>query len=73
MTVADGSNTPIYGWTGDLRVRPPYHLLPSDGSARVTALSPMTCLVADISEDMIVGFDYIKPLQGGFARDGAQC
>ena len=37
MTVADGTETPIYGWTGALRVSPPFHLLPSDGSARITA------------------------------------
>ena len=57
MTVADGTETPIYGCTGALRVYPPYHLLPSDGSARITALPPMNCLVADISEDVIVGYD----------------
>jgi len=69
MAVADGSETAIYGWTGNLRVRPPTHLTPSDGSDRVTALPPMICLVADISEDLIVGFDYIKPMRGGFDRD----
>jgi len=69
MAVADGSTTAIYGWTGNLRVRPPTHLIPSDNSARVTALPPMICLVADISEDLIVGFDYIEPMRGGFDRD----
>ena len=64
MTVADGTDSHIYGWTGALRVYPPFHLLPSDGSARITALPPMNCLVADISEDVIVGYDYIEPLQG---------
>jgi hypothetical protein len=31
----------------------------------------MRCLVADISEDVIMGFNYILPLQGGFASDDA--
>jgi hypothetical protein len=72
MVVADGSTTGIYGWTGSIRVRPPTHLIPSDNSARVTALQPMVCLVADISEDLIVGFDYIEPMRGGFDRVGSQ-
>jgi len=68
MKVANGASTSIYGWTSAIRVKPPRHLQASDGSrARVTALSPLRCLVADISEDVIVGFDYIIPLQGGFA------
>jgi hypothetical protein len=72
MSMAYGTETPIYGWTGALRVYSPFHLLPSDGSARITALPPMNCPVADISEDVIVGYNYIEPLQGGFARDGVQ-
>jgi hypothetical protein len=31
----------------------------------------MRCLVADISEDVIMGFNYILPLHGGFATDDA--
>ena len=30
----------------------------------------MQCLMADIAEDVIVGVNYIKPLQGGFATVG---
>ena len=42
MTVADGSKTPIYGWTRKLRVRPPTHLRDSTGGQRlVTALPSM--------------------------------
>jgi hypothetical protein len=72
MTVTDGSAAPIYGWTPEIRVRPPTHLRSSDkGQKLVTALPPMRCLVADISEDVIMGFKYIPPLQGGFATDDA--
>ena len=69
MKVADGSSAPIYGWTTAIRVRPPTHLAASDGSGRITTLPPMHFLVADISEDVIMGFDYIQPLSGGFAKD----
>jgi len=67
MAVADGLTTGIYGWTHQLRVRPPTHLAPSDGAlALITRLPAMSCLVADISEDVIIGIDYILPLSGGF-------
>ena len=68
MTVTDGSQTKIYGWTYDLRVRPPTHLPSSDKTAGtlVTSLPSMRCLVADISEDLIIGIDYIQLLQGVF-------
>jgi len=70
MTVADGSTTLIYGWTTAIWVRPPYHLPCSDGLRPLaTSLPPMRCLVADISEDVIVGFDYILPSHGGFIED----
>ena len=70
MTVADGSTTLIYGWTSAIRVAPPHHLRSSSGSLPlVTHLASMQCLVADISEDVIIGFDYILPLQGGFCRE----
>jgi len=70
MKVAKGASAKIYGWTKGLRVRPPQHLEPSDGSKpRISALPSMRCLVADISEDVIIGFDYILPLQGGFCRE----
>ena len=70
MTVADGSAAPIYGWTPEIRVRPPTHLKTSDGSQKmITALPTMRCLVADISEDVIMGFNYILPLEGGFTSD----
>jgi len=68
MKVADGSTAPIYGWTKAVRVHPPTHLPASDGSGRITSLPPMHFLVADISEDVIMGFDYIQPLDGGFAK-----
>jgi len=62
MQVADGSSTSVYGWTDGLRVRPPTHLPSSDGSAaRITTLPTMRCLVADVSEDFIVGIDCIQP------------
>ena len=68
MAVADGSTTGIYGWTHQLRVRPPIHLAPSNGAvALITELPSIACLVADIPEDVIVGVDYIFPLSGGFA------
>ena len=71
MRVADGSSTGIYGWTGELRVHPPRHLADNLGTrALITHLPPMQCLVADIAEDVIVGVNYIKPLQGGFATVG---
>ena len=38
--------------------------------ALITHLPPMQCMVADIAEDVIVGVNYIKPLQGGFATVG---
>ena len=72
MTVADGSKAPNYGWTPELRVRPPTHFRDSAGGQKlVTTLPYMRCLVADISEDVIMGFNYILPLQGGFASDDA--
>ena len=70
MMVAGRSAAPIHGWTTDVQVRPPTHLTASDGSRKlITALSYMRCQVADISEDTIMGFDYILPLQGGFTTD----
>ena len=70
MTVADGSTTLIYGWTSAIRVAPPHHLRSSSGSLPlVTHLASMQCLVADISEDVIIGFDYILPSHGQFFED----
>ena len=72
MIVADGSAAPIYGRTPEVRIRPPTHLNSRDGSRKlITALPPMRCLVADISEDFIMGFNSILPLQRGFASDDA--
>ena len=75
MKVANGASAKIYGWTKGLRVRPPQHLEPSDGpTLRISSLPSMRCLVAEISEDVIIGFDYILPLQGGFCQhQGRDC
>ena len=70
MTVADGSSTLIYSWTTTVRVCPPSHLTSSSGSLPLATHLPfMQCLVADISEDVIIGFDYILPSHGQFFED----
>jgi hypothetical protein len=70
MTVADGSSTSTYCWTTAVRVSPPYHFTSSSGlRSLVTHLPTMQCLVADISEDVILGFDYILPSHGQFLKN----
>ena len=73
MKVANGASANIYGWTKGIRIRPSEHLDPGDGSGRlVTSLASMRCLVADICEDVIIGFDYIDPMRGGFERENGK-
>jgi hypothetical protein len=69
VKVDKDTTTSTYGWTAPIRIHLPVHLQRSDGDRRlITKLPPMTCLVADIAEDVIIGYDYILPLQGGVAK-----